>query len=376
MKTIFKLILVFLTIITISCNKEDVTENLNTTTQNRPGDPPPPVELGYSDITSTYINDGISTTCAKNILIFPSWARYTQVMDYLDNQTETYCNAFDATVPVGTSDDAYDALALAATPIPFDEDNKLKEFENSLQFCSLRLKLNTLENNWLAIQGDGIWNPNTDPDNHFIDEDTERAMLNEGVEVIIGTKLNGIIYKFTEDGGYYTIANMDYAALQQINSGIIPVGNTNVVKVEPPKPNSNTSICKGDVSYRNYFSTGSDTKIKTVDKIKNRPTSTFMTETRIKAKTKYYRKKLGVWSKGKTTITAKIEGLLNVGFVYQGCGPEYSISVTKTKRRNKVKAKQTYWDTEIFHLQNKVFATHKRREDVIKIIDFNNGNVQ
>lgn len=130
----------------------------------------------FSYIESTQINNDVD--CENNILIFPTWEKYWETIELLDQMIEDDCDSFDATVPNNITDDQYDALADAAG---FDEDNVLRNFEEDLAFCSLRRKIESLENDWLDQQGDGQWDINADPDNHFIDDETERTLLSQNV---------------------------------------------------------------------------------------------------------------------------------------------------------------------------------------------------
>jgi len=181
------------------------------------------------------------------------------------------------------------------------------------------------------------------------------------------------LYKFFH-WGHIEIHNEDISALQSINqTGQMPTNNPNVIVVREEN-NSSSGSCKGAVDHRKFFSTGSSTRIKTIDKIRN-PSLTFFTAPNIKAKTKYYRKKLGVWTRGKTTITAAIKGTRYVGFVANGCGSPGPVDKAKTKKRSKVKVKQTSFELSNHTLHNSLLGIHKRREDVIKNIDFYSGNV-
>lgn len=138
------------------------------------------VSIGYNE-----------THCENNILIFPTWEKVWETADKLDIMIEEQCDAFDLTVPANTSEEQYDILADEAG---FDEDTPLIEFENDLKFCSLRRKIEELENAWLNLQGDGEWNVEEDPDSHFIEDETERSLFSERNEIIIGDKRLGFVY--------------------------------------------------------------------------------------------------------------------------------------------------------------------------------------
>ena len=379
-----KLIIVSMVLIFISCEKTDLTQGETNTVASKIN-PSNPVSIAYTDVKAWNINNGLPNTCSKNILVFPSWTRYNQVIDYLDQQTEIYCDAFDAQWG-NLPDEEYDAKC---DSLGFDEDNKLLQLENNFAFCSLRKKLNTLEDAWLDVQGDGVWNANEDPDNHFIDDDTERALLNEGVEVIIGPtdtkRTQYILYKFNADGSYYTIALTTQSAtsstitntgaisaLQQINNGTYVAGSntdvTLILKIDtPPAPD-----CEDSNAFRQYFSTSSNTKIKAVDKYSH---ITMVSDPKVKAKTTSYKKKNnGGWKKKRAWITAQ---LVTVSGIQCGSGlmpaPE-----EKTKRRKNVKVKWDGSDLQSLNpgmVDDATFGIHKR-ESVTYNVDLFNGQAQ
>lgn len=323
-------------------------------------------QSSFYEVSSMYIDNGLSTTCENNILLFESWDKFYEIVDFLDEDIETHCDAFENSQPTTLTDEEYEAIS---EQLNFDEDKPLIDFETDLEFCSLRKKLYDLETTWLAQQGDGSWDENSDPDNHFIDDDTERTLFNEGVEIAIGSREGTfVIYKFF-DWGYVQIQNEDYEALQQINlTGVVPENNPNVVIVREVL--NSTPGCKDQVTYRNYFDTGDRTRIKTVTKIKP-PFGLFFSKA--KAKTKYYRKK-GVWVRGKTTITARIEGKY-----HDSCEFETEENLNRTKKRSKVKVKfkiNTALGNYIAVQDNKFYSVHKRRNDVIKTIDFYDEEIQ
>lgn len=335
----------------------------------------------YENVESTFIENGLNSSCENNILVFPDWETYYKTIDMLDNAVDNHCDNFEFSTDPNMPDEDYEAYAES---IGFDEDEPLRKFESDLDFCSLWHKIFDMETNWLALQGDDDWNENQDPDNHFVDEETERVLLNEGSEVMIGTKEQGyIIYKFFE-WGYIEVYNNDLRVLQQINvSGIVPNDNPNVkVFDEKTTENPQAPECKGGVTYRKYFRTGSKTRIKTVDKMKDfRGAPGPSKSSKIKSKTKYYRKKLGIWTRGKTTISAGwIESHYNRANYFadwKDCGFEYSINNLKTRKRSKVKNKYKGNSESYFRVvDNQLFGTHKRRNDIIKKIDYFDGEVQ
>lgn len=382
-KTLRILLLSFVMVF-FSCEKsEEVTQNETSTTMSKAGTPP--VSIGYTDVKAWTIANGLPNTCTRNILVFPSWARYNQVIDYLDQQTEIYCDAFDAQWG-NLPDEEYDAKC---DLLGFDEDNKLLQLENNFTFCSLRKKLNTLEDAWLDVQGDGDWNASEDPDNHFIDDDTERTLLNEGVEVIIGPisdrPTTYTLYKFNADGSYYsmpitttsttnsTITNPTILiSLQQINNGTYVAGSNPAVKFNPPVVIPPTPDCEDSNAFRQYFATSSNTRISSVDKYSH---NTMVSGPKVKAKTKSYKKKNnGGWKKKRAWITAR---LATVSGIQCGSGlmptPE-----EQTKRRKKVKVKWNESDLQSFNpgmVDDATFGIHKR-EGVTYNVDLFNGQAQ
>lgn len=335
----------------------------------------------YENVESTFIENGLRSSCENNILVFPDWETYYITIEKLDEAVDNHCDNFEFSTNPNMSDEDYEAYAES---IGFDEDEPLREFESDLNFCSLWHKIFDMETNWLAQQGDGVWNENQDPDNHFIDEETERVLLNEGAEVMIGTEKTGyIIYKFY-DWGYIEIHNNDIIALQEINlTGNIPSNNSNIKIFDDKKAEtSQVPDCKGGVTHRKYFDTGNKTRIKTVDKMKDfRGAPGPSKSSKIKSKTKYYRKKAGIWKRGKTTISAGwIESHYNRANYFadwKDCGFEYSINNLKTRKRSKVKNKYKGNSDSYFRVvDNQLFGTHKRRNDVIKKIDYFDGEVQ
>ncbi|MEL1246510.1 hypothetical protein [Flavobacterium helocola] len=334
----------------------------------------------YENVESTFIDNGLSSSCENNILIFPDWETYYLTIDKIDDVIDVHCDAFENSADPLLTDEQYEAYGES---IGFDEDLPLREFENDLKFCSLWRKIFDMETNWLALQGDGEWDENQDPDNHFIEEDSERVLLNEGAEVIIGSKEDGyIIYKFFE-WGYIEVYNNDFQALQQINAtGIVPNENPNVkVFDEKTTENPQAPDCKGGVTHRKYFRTGSKTRIKTVDKMKDfRGAPGPSKSSKIKSKTKYYRKKAGVWTRGKTTLTAGFEGSynrLNYFADWRECGFLRDLTELKTRKRSKVKKKHKGPSDMYFRvLDNQLSGVHKRRNDVIKKIDYFDGQIQ
>lgn len=334
---------IILGLIVVSCDKADLSQEKNV--QNDISILQRQSSM-FDYIESTHIDNGVD--CENNILIFPTWDKYWETIEELDGMIENDCDAFDATVPNGTSDDDYDALADAAG---FDEDNVLRNFEEDLAFCSLRRKIESLESNWLDQQGDGEWDVNADPDNHFIDDETERALLSYNAEVIIGNKKDGYVYyKFIDDeGNWIEVHNSDSNAISQVSQGHIPTNNPNVVVVEPKRDEQSSYSCKDKVKEVTYVVSGND-RLKRISKVRpsfgtncNANPCTSVFPSKVKAKTKGYKKKNGGWKARRLWIAAGINGQsqTEAGLSFVDCVYQNELHKYKEKRRRRVKVKVT-----------------------------------
>lgn len=362
---------ILLGLVVVSCDNADLSQEQNAKNDNSLMQRQSTM---FSYIESTQINNGVD--CENNILIFPTWEKYWETIEVLDQMIENDCDSFDATVPNNITDDEYDALADVAG---FDEDNVLRKFEEDLAFCSLRRKIESLENDWLDQQGDGQWDINADPDSHFIDDETERTLLSQNAEVIIGNKERGYVYyKFIDDeGNWIEVHNNDSQAISQVSQGIIPTNNPNVVVVKPRYEETGSSACKDRVTNKGYIYGPNNTRVKQIDKLRR---ETGIGDSKIKAKTKGYKKKNGKWRARRTWITAGINAQINSnpGDCFIKCGQDIDVLKHKEKRRRRVKVKHSIpqyvgIDPERRWLtikNNSVYALHKQGQVLIVNHDF------
>lgn len=352
-----------------SCDKAELTQNEITQANKTSSQETMRQSSMFNYIESINVNNGLNTECENNILIFPSWEKYHLTIEKLDELTEIYCNAFDANIPADISDEEYDALCESAG---FDEDNILRQFEEDLAFCSLRQKINVAEDAWLDTQSETGPFVGDDPDDDFIDDETERALLNEGHEVIIGDRKKGyVIYKFIDDlGNFYQINNMDLEVLQSINHGEVPVGNSNLV-INSPKPSN--AECKKEVK-ESTTEYGTVNRFKRISKVRKSlsgpgPIPGDISPSKIRATTKGYKLKRGKWKKGRTNITASINGinLSTSGIIYVECSKEQELLITKSKKRRRVSIKRKC--PEIFYnderdswnvIDDKIYSYHQQ----------------
>lgn len=347
MKKTFLTFSILIGLLIVSCEKADLSQEQNA---NNDSSLMQKQSSMFNYIESTQINNGVE--CENNILIFPTWDKYWGTIDQLDVMIDSDCDAFDATVPNNVTDDQYDALADA---VGFDEDNVLRKFEEDLEFCSLRRKIEGEEATWLDQQGDGQWDANADPDNHFIDDETERTLLSENAEVIIGDKKRGYTYyKFVDDeGNWIEVSNADLNVIsqiaQQISQGSIPTNNPNVTVVTPKRDEQSGYSCKDKVKEVKYEEIGGD-RLKRISKVRpsfgtncNANPCTSVFPSKVKAKTKGYKRKNGRWKARRLWIAAGINGQSqpDQGLRYIDCAYENGVHKYKEKRRRRVKVKTT-----------------------------------
>jgi HSP20 family molecular chaperone IbpA len=355
--------------IIISCDKNELYQEIKPSVFN--------VSKRESNIfdyvKSFRIENG--TSKGNNVLIFPSWDKYFETIDKLDDMVDIECDKFDATIlrneyrenktkssALSISDDEYDVLADLAG---FDEDNALLEFEEDLDFKSLRRKIAVEEDNWLAEQGDDKWDSNFDPDNHFIDDETERALLSENAEVVIGDdEIGYVYYKLLDDyGGMIQVYNSDLEAINQVSNGFVPIKNRNVVIVASSSIMNTAVDCKRDLKEVEYEIFGSQ-RIKRKSKVRN---NDWWSHKKVSAMTIGYKKKNGKWKRGRTNITAGITDISgsSAGFVYNNCSTKFEIMEIKEKHRRRVKVKvrgdrYNGGDLIIGIKDNNIYSFHKQ----------------
>jgi|GEM_PF-2171697 len=327
MKKILNLIILF-GIVASSCSNEDLLqkEELSVVKQRQGG------MFDYIEAISI----GNRTDCENNILVFPSWEKYKETIEMLEKMKEDYCDSFEAGLPRDVTEEEYDVLADA---VGFDEDDILLQFENDLRFCSLRKKIEVLETAWLELQGDGEWNADEDPDNHFIDDTIERTLLSENAEVIIKDEEGKYVYyKLLDDDGSRVEIHDDMEAVEKMINGIDVSDNPNVFL----KNNVYKYVdgpCRGNVTNIAYYYGPNGTRIKQVDKVRKQ--DDWGGESKIKAKTKGYRWIRKKWRNRKTTIVAGINAynINSSGYITKYCWTSKDIFRRVQKYRKEVVVK-------------------------------------
>lgn len=386
-------ILAFCIFLLQSCEKENLeeintSETLNYQTQSTTG------------IYAMNIDNGVSSSCSNNILVFPDWETFQQTAQQLDNAWEQGIENINSQMPSELTDEE---IKNYFDQYGFNEDQPYIDFETLYNFCSLRADLAQKEEAWLSVRTDEEdWNEvvltDPDPDNHFI-WDEERPLLNAQNEVIVKNE-NGedIIYKFYE-AGYVEIKNNNYEDLRQLNSESGPTYELNDAYFIPSQAQANGDIspyvpgdtsqpwppvyyepdygyCLDDNRHVKYFEpVNGEKRIKTTVKFRG---DTPFGNAKVKAKTKHYNDAWLVgWIAGPSQISAKVAAIGGLD-----CGEGFFPSPqTKSGYRTKVIAQ---WLPQDFDIDGQtepkikhahVFGEHKRYS-YTKILDFYDGEVQ
>jgi len=241
----------------------------------------------------------------------------------------------------------------------------LRRFEEELGFCSLRQKIESDETIWLDSQGDGEWDANSDPDNDFIDEESERALLSYGHEVIIGTREKGyVIYKFTADGGYIVISGINERTLIDLNHGATAAS----VGASVITPVLDNGKCKNKLAEIAYEQIG-DNKIKRKSKL--RPENPGINKSKIAAITKGYKKKRRGWKVKRTWIAVGITAENNfneTAKINLNCTNETNAYAFKNERRRRVKVKRFEPYSSLLEIRvqdNKAYSFHNQGQITI-----------
>lgn len=330
-------------------------------------------------ITSTYFDEirsvnlpftGISSSLGKNILVLPDITYFYSTVDQLDLMIESHNDAFDILTAGMTAEQADDYTDTSG----FNEDQPVVDFENQLQFSSLRKIIENQYNTWLNLQGD-VFDYTTDPDNHFIEDETERALLGTRADVILGNCRIGFIYYRFFDWGYVTVPMDDFVdAMDVINdinlsSGdqsviedIIKnagIGNTHGGGTPPNIP------CSTKLSQYKSFSHSFSNNRKIDGKIKfDKPLfDEWNGNQKIFVKTKSFRKKNNKWKKFRANIYAGFYGKVTG---YDNCNVTNLTPEGKSKKRKRLKKKKYYSNRYSFQ-DNHLYAKAMQEGNQISV---------
>ncbi|MCA6364609.1 MAG: hypothetical protein IM638_16365 [Bacteroidetes bacterium] len=175
----------------------------------------------------------VSSVCGNTMLSFPSQAAYDYAYDCLFEEYETWNDNFDAQYANLNDEDLNDLIEATG----WEEEQTLIDFENSQGLYSLRTKLRADELVWLAT---GTFDPLTDPNNHYVDDPVEQALLNDKGMIMI----DGEIFIYREDGSIYRITNGDCNLALSVATDPASVSDPNVVVVAAA--GNSTDECKSE----------------------------------------------------------------------------------------------------------------------------------
>jgi len=332
-------------------------------------------------ITSTYFPEIRSITLpfsggmglAKNILVLPDIPYFYSTVEDLDLMIENHNDAFDILTVGMTSEQADDY----ADATGFNEDQPLVDFETQLNFNSLRKKIETQYNIWLNLQGD-VFDYTTDPDNHFIEDETERTLLGVRADIIIGDCRNGFTYYRFYDWGYVTVPmdsnfNDVMDVLNELNTGATDqdtvediiknngIGNTHGEGNPPNGP----CITKHKHHKTEYYIFSNNRKVKVKFDFDS-PIFNWNLPQKISVKVVSFKKKNnGKWKKFRTNIHAGYQGkLAPIGT----CNTQAIIAQGKTKKRRRLKYKK-YEHQQYCFKQYEFFANVKQEGNQV-LLDF------
>lgn len=332
-------------------------------------------------VKAVNIENGISTTCRNNLLIFPTLQDYENSILKLDQMIEEHNDAFDQQTINMTDAEADDY----AEEIGFNEDLPLLKFEEDLGFCSLRQQIETMEEEWLSQQGDGAWNLDFNPDSHYIDDETERALLSVGSEFIIGDCKNGYTYFKKFDWGTVEIEINDLSSLSTfvtaLNNIVSPTNINGATLAQVTElvnasdtPNKITikdigavigaigqlpsSECKDNAKEKAEHIFNADRRIIWKHKYGRLLNGGGNVVIRAKSITKSYRKKKGKWKKYRATISAGFSGS-----AFLICSTAESLNSNTSKKRKRIKLMKYTSDIAGNNQQKKLkpnglFSTH------------------
>lgn len=163
------------------------------------------------------------TTCGGTILSFPNQAAFDAAYSCLEQEYEAHNTAFEQQY-VNMNDEDYNNLI---DQLGFDEEQTLADFENSVNFVSLRSVLNAQEQIWL---NNAVLDPNTDPWDHIIDDPIYASLLSINGDVKIGNS----IFHYEPDGTIIELTNGDCEELALIHGDPnYRSANTNVLTLGP-----------------------------------------------------------------------------------------------------------------------------------------------
>jgi hypothetical protein len=232
---ILLLLFSFTIVIFHSCQREKELDD--------PTDPEPALAIGSG------CTPKITLVCGS-VLRFGSQTHFDNTYNCLEAEYEAHCDAFEL-ANAGLTEDQYNDLIDATG---WNEEQTLMAFESAFPgYFSLR-KL--IEGQMDIFLENTVLDEANNPDDHYIDDDIERAMYNKFGQVVIGT----ILYDYEPDGAHFEVTNPSCSqilALQANPAGMI--GQPGISYFPPPPydlrrdiiPPAGT-LCANEYSYKNH----------------------------------------------------------------------------------------------------------------------------
>ena len=243
-----------------------------------------------------------------NILSFSTMEEFKKTLIVLNDKLEEYDDEFLKQ----HKDLSYDGLFNLEELIGYNEFRPLEEYEEKLNFYSLRKKLQED----LILFEDGNNLSTKDPFFDIIYDETLQTLLNDKREVII----DDTIYKLNIDGSYFIIDTVDFDLLSSIeysnnyhfetlNDHVVFKGGTNVNNGN--NSSSSTTSCDCGRNHDNNTKTVGNYKMKWKMKLYNYPWAGGF-----KMKVKGFKKKHKKWKKIRSYCALHFEG----DFCDDNCG--------------------------------------------------------
>lgn len=262
----------------------------------------------------------------NEILEFKSFEHFDETVEDLYKKIEIHDDAFLKKYGHLSEDELDDV----EDKLNYNDFQPVVDFEKEKNFKSLRAIIAEKEEKWLIEQGDReVLDEKTDPDNHFIVDDVERALLNEHAEVKIGDSY----YKYYEWGLVKTKSyeNLVKSRFLGFHNGIIPIlinWDFLIIWINN-NSGSSTSSCKKNITREHRYINGHNGRrsIKVKHKVRKRQT---FGPSKIVTIIKGYKKRRRKWRKRRTPI-----GIQFNGDVFLNCTASNYISRYKSVRRRR-----------------------------------------
>jgi hypothetical protein len=310
-----------------------------------------------NEIENIHVKNGISLSqnihVENGMLVFANFEEYNQTIKVLAKENEAYDDDFLkkwGNLKEDELDDKEDELK-------YNPDLVFLKFETQFKgFFSLRKQIKDKEEKWLNHE---VLDDKNDPDNHFIFDIEERAVLNTRSQVKIGKS----IFQMTMFGdlevtdGDIKTANLIHSQnalklklknviIHGSYDGTIDNSNTQATTTSTAtsgststngSTNTNPSLtCKTNINATSYYYYGRY-KIKGYQKL----TGYGRYRTKIKAKTRHFKKRRRRWKCRRGPIGVKITGdakfRMLVSNVCDAAPDPYKNKYKSRKRRVKVK---------------------------------------